>query len=389
MSDKNVPVAARDPVRAGVPVAARDAASARDPGDRAGDVEGRPPAGFDRIERSLDLRRAIEQLPKPTHLAILTQDNPDPDAIGSALGLQRICNHLRPDLSARIYHGGHISHPQNRTMVELLGINLLEVAAFEELEGPRFVMLVDAANTGAKNIQCTDAVPDAVFDHHHDRPPAGTKFVDIRPVGATCTIIAEHLVHLGTPIGPKLATALYFGLHNDTGEFSTGMTDTDWAAMRYLQPKIDGHIFREIRNYPIPTYLFDLERLAIEHKRQKGTLLVCGLGYLEGGRRDGIPHVADRLLRLADVRTVIVHAIVEDRIHASLRTRDDKVDANGLIQSLFGASNAGAKNGSGGAQVRLGWLTPASDLDDGTRTLFARYVNEVVARRAFAAIGGG
>lgn len=354
------------------------------------------PADFAAPDRSARLREVIAGLGKDVQVAILTQDNPDPDAIGAALGLQRICNHLRPDLTTRIYHGGHISHPQNLTMVSQLGISLLDIDDFEQLgaglagaDPTRFVMLVDAANTGSKNIQSTAVPPDAVFDHHKDTPPESTAFVDIRAVGSTCTIIAEHLGHLGVPIGPKLATALFFGLHNDTRQFSCQMSNADWAAMRYLQPKIDPNIFDEIQNYTLPNYLFELEQLAREHKRHKGSLLVSGLGVLPATKRDGIPFVADKLLRSEGVDTVVIHAIVGDRIHASLRSNDERVDANEYIQCIFPARYAGAKDGSGGAQVPIGWLAPGEDLDEGTRNLFIRYVNEFITRRAFSCFPNG
>jgi nanoRNase/pAp phosphatase (c-di-AMP/oligoRNAs hydrolase) len=349
-------------------------------------------------ESSMRLKELLLSLPSDQRIAIITQDDPDPDAIGSALGLQRICGHIRPDLTAKIFHGGCISHPQNLTMVQRLVINLEEIGVFEEWRkehernqrnprnsavGPApFVMLVDATFTGGNNIPSTDALPDAVFDHHKDRPAPDTRFVDVREVGSTSTIITEHIVHLGVPIGPKLATALFFGLHNDTKGFAMAMSPVDWAAMRFLQPKIDPELFREIHEYPLPNYLWELEQLAQESKRHKGSMLVAGLGLLAAARRDGLAHVADRLVRLDDVDTVLVHAIVDDMIQASFRTTNAAVNANELMKKIFGERTAGGKEGAGGAKVPIGFLAP-KDIDEGTRVLFTRYVNELIARRAF------
>ena len=80
--------------------------------------------GFNNRSKSLTFKKVIEDLPEGQAIAILTQDNPDPDAIGAALGVQRLCTVLRQDLKATIYYGGHISHPQNQTMVKVLGITL-------------------------------------------------------------------------------------------------------------------------------------------------------------------------------------------------------------------------------------------------------------------------
>lgn len=350
-----------------------------------------PPPGFDAREKSEELATLIAGLGPDVRIAILTQDNPDPDAIGSALGLQRLCNHLRPELPSQIVHGGCISHPQNVTMVQLLMITLHEIDTLEALQkkaeedGFRvFVMLVDAASTGGKNIQSTSVPPDAVFDHHKDQPPEGTPFVDIREVGATCSIIAEHLFHLEVPIGPKLATALYFGLHNDTKSFASHMTAVDFGAMQFLNELKDTELFTEIHEYKLPNYIFELEQAGQENKRHKGSLLVAGLGVLPASKRDGIAHVADRMVRLDDVTTVVIHAIIEDRIQASVRSKDNNLDTNEYVQQLFGSRYAGAKQGSGGAQVPIGFLAPGEDQDEGTRNLLTRYVNEFVARRAFS-----
>lgn len=340
--------------------------------------------GFQCRGKSLAFKQLLESLPEGRQVAILTQDNPDPDAIGSALGVQRICSSLRQDLKPTIYYGGYISHPQNQTMVNVLGINLREVAELDEAKEERFVILVDAANTGQKNIQSTSIPFQAVFDHHEDRPDGEVDFVDIRKVGATCSIITEHLYHLGVNVGPNLATALVFGVHNDTQHLTSVTTSPlDFAALQFLQPKVDGAVIKEIENYPLPTYIFELEQRATEAKRVQGSVLVAGLGFLEGSKRDGIPYVADRFLRLEDIETVVIHAIVENRIVASFRTINDKLDANDFVQKVFEAKHAGAKSGSGGAQVPLGWLTPGDDLDEGTRNLFRRYVNEFVARKVF------
>ena len=167
---------------------------------------------------------------------------------------------------------------------------------------------------------------------------------------------------------------------------SSNTTPLDFSSFQFLQPKVDKAILHEIENYPLPTYIFDLEQAATEAKRVKGSMLVAGLGFLPGSKRDGIPYVADRFLRLEEIDTVVIHAIVADRIVASLRTSSDKVDANEFVQKVFGAKFAGAKTGVGGAQVPLGWLTPGDDLDEGTRNLLKRYVNELIARKVFGLI---
>ena len=70
---------------------------------------------------------AVNGLSKGGKVAIFTQDNPDPDAIGSAHGLAWLIKKLNSSVSTTIFYGGEISHPQNRTLVNLLNISMKKV----------------------------------------------------------------------------------------------------------------------------------------------------------------------------------------------------------------------------------------------------------------------
>jgi nanoRNase/pAp phosphatase (c-di-AMP/oligoRNAs hydrolase) len=48
-------------------------------------------------------------------------DAPDPDAIGSALGLAWIIKKLT-GVKCEIFHGGPISHPENKSLVNVLSL---------------------------------------------------------------------------------------------------------------------------------------------------------------------------------------------------------------------------------------------------------------------------
>ncbi|MFO7833108.1 MAG: NAD-binding protein, partial [Halohasta sp.] len=65
-------------------------------------------------------------------LAILTQDNPDPDSIASATALQAIAAEFSVD--ADILYDGEIGHQENRAFVNLLGIELLAREDAPDLE---------------------------------------------------------------------------------------------------------------------------------------------------------------------------------------------------------------------------------------------------------------
>lgn len=332
--------------------------------------------------RSEDLERFLTGLDPVRPVAILTQDNPDPDAIAGALGLRAILIHFSPDRVVEVYYGGAISHPQNRTMVNVLDVNLQEMRLLD-LERDYYIFLVDATNTGEKNVQSIDVEPDAIFDHHRDSPKNSPSFMDIRPVGAVSSLITEHLENLGIPVDANLATALLLGITTDTQDLTKNLTDFDIRAWRFLQPLIDRQLLNEIKNFPIPSYLFDLEQDALQHKKMEGSMLVAGLGYLSPGRRDGIPHVADHLNRMEGVSTVLVFAIIDRTLHASVRSTNPSFDTKQFIQKLFGEKHSGAKTGAGGSQVPIGPICPDSDTDEEAREAYWEFVREWVTSKAF------
>jgi len=49
---------------------------------------------------------------------VIMHNVPDPDAMGSAIGVQFLLRKLGKD--SQIYYGGEISHPQNKTLVNVL-----------------------------------------------------------------------------------------------------------------------------------------------------------------------------------------------------------------------------------------------------------------------------
>jgi len=59
-------------------------------------------------------------------IAIVTQDNPDPDAIASALTFKRIVEKMGKN--ADIIYGGEIGYDGNKALVNLLGVEAVPIA---------------------------------------------------------------------------------------------------------------------------------------------------------------------------------------------------------------------------------------------------------------------
>lgn len=307
----------------------------------------------------------VEALQRGEKIAIFLQDNPDPDAIGSAVGLTWLIKKVNSLVSTNIYYGGEVSHPQNRTLINLLNIQMKRVDEKKDYAEYAVKVFVDVASAGKKNLQSTNVVPDIIIDHHEDNPEGDYILKDIRVIGATATIICDYIRSAGFDLNQEIeedanvATALLFAIENDTGNLvSENTRQLDADCFLYLLNRVDINILTNVRDYPIPRYFFELEGIANKNKQVVGSVLVTGLEYLKRERRDALPYIADKFLRMEGIETVVVFGIIEDYLVSSLRTTNKSISLNNICHTIFGEPYSGAKTRSGGARVPLGIISP-------------------------------
>lgn len=297
-------------------------------------------------------------------VAILMQPSPDPDAMGAALGVQWLME-ARYGLSSDLFASGEVSHPQNQTAINVLDLRVKDKDSYD----PQSYETVVVVDTVPQNTGFTDVIDTfhVIIDHHHfdvDAP-----FVDIRPVGAACSIVWEYLkdfeLDFETEKGKQVATALLFGIRNDTGGLlSENCTELDMAAHAHLMKHIDRKKLHEIMNYSFPSYLYDLRAQAVESKVIQDSVLISGVGILTAKKRDALPVIADEFLRMEGIKTVVIFAIVGDAVEASVRSMNSSINVHEFCQSVFGKDHAGGKPGSGGASVPMGFLYNPTDKED-------------------------
>lgn len=320
--------------------------------------------------------------------AITMQYTPDPDSLASAFGLQWLLE-TQYGLNVEILAAGDVSHPQNQTMKNMLDIRLSDTPKHDP-EDYALVIVVDSVpqNTGFQKV-----FPEfhAVFDHHHfdlDLP-----FTDIRSCGSCSSMVWEYLrdfnLDWNTEKGLQVATALIFGVRNDTSELlSENTSKLDIEAHADLILKMDRKKLSEIINFSFPSYLYDLRSKAVDTKVVKDSMLISSLGILTQKKRDALPIIADEFIRMEGVETVVVHAIVGDHIVASVRSRNSAINVHDFCQRIFGKDYAGGKPGSGGAKTPLGFLYSDSD-DDNLKNEICNIASKILTQRILSYLSGG
>lgn len=296
---------------------------------------------------------------------ICSHDNPDPDAIASAMGMRHILEFLDVQDIDLVYCG-EISHPQNRAMVNVLNIPLRKWRSTDEQNDAVYIF-VDCVGQSQKNMSI-HVDPTIVIDHHKIVPAKGVLSIHDE-VGACATLVADLMFSIParesdgvalTCFDPDLdgikeiATALAVGIKTDTLDFRSETTsDEDFQAYKNLTKFMSDDKFTKIINYELPPYMFDFEEIAWRNKRVEPPTFITGLRYVDPKQADCIPYLADKYMRLPGVQTVVVYGIVGNSVRGSIRTTATQIDCGALCDEIFGEGNGGAKQGSGGALVQF------------------------------------
>lgn len=282
------------------------------------------------------------------HVNIVVHSSPDPDATGSAMGMQAILRHYGFD--STIYYDGEISHPQNKTIMNVLNISMAR--AKEPIDGINICVDCTPHNSVAKSAEL-------VIDHHKNQN-GRVKYSIINPsYGACATIIWEIIKDLELDFGEEeagLYTALLLGIRTDTNDLiSENMIKNDFVAYQELLDKADKESIQKVMNYPFPRYLY--EKRLVLHEEGNSTesngVFIGGIGMIPATQRDAIAILAEEYARMESVQTAVIFAITDKRfLEVSVRSSNVSLDVNQMCSDLFGDFGGGTSF-KGGAKIPL------------------------------------
>ena len=337
------------------------------------------------------LKEAIQSDLDKNNIAIFMHDCPDPDSIASALGLERLLKEWNEDILCQHFHGGEISHSQNKTLINVLNIPLTNVNEVEDIDNKfdHFICVDVMPERCLKDVEFLMAID------HHKVDTKKAKIVDIREIGATSTIIFEYLQKEGICFkegddkDQTIATALLVGIKTDTSDLvSENVTAEDFEAYKNLIGYVDRAKLSSITDYPLPSYLFKLrsELEKEENIRIDNGVFVGGIGTIAKSKRDVLPILAGERARLNEISTSFVFGIVDDNIEVSVRSVGLEVDVNSLCQKIFGKEYSGGKSGEGAAKIPLYFLSLDANTPDEIKEKQWEFVKAYVIDRIFHVI---
>jgi nanoRNase/pAp phosphatase (c-di-AMP/oligoRNAs hydrolase) len=269
-------------------------------------------AHLSNLRRVVEIRNLFEPRER---IGILLQPDPDPDGIACGYALRILLGRKRP--TAPLISFGEVRRPENRAMVEALGIDVRTVTP-EELEEFDGLALVDVQpSVFGENAPARVRSVDAVIDHHPERSGYDSVIRDIRPTyGATSTILTEYLRAAGLDVNQRMGTALLYGIKSDTQLLGRETSREDMAAFSYLHSCHSPALLRRIERPALPT-----DSLRALGRALSRTSVEDGIHLLVLGRvgEDVIPQVADLGLQAEDAEWSIAAGIVGSDLIFSVR----------------------------------------------------------------------
>jgi nanoRNase/pAp phosphatase (c-di-AMP/oligoRNAs hydrolase) len=273
---------------------------------------------------------------------IMVHDNPDPDALASAIGFKYLLQNMWK-ISSVISYGGIIGRAENRAMIKLLNIDIVQFQKID-LKDFNLIALIDTQPGSGNNSLPPACIPDIIIDHHIPvyEKSKHAAFSDIRTgYGSTSTMVTEYLNSAGI-LGEnkKIATALLYGIKSDTRDLGRETGANDMAAYLQLYPLALFKVLSRIEHPKLSRSYFRVISRAINRAAIYKDVIIADLGKVESA--DNLAEMADFLIRVDDVKWALCMGEFDGSLYFSMRTTIRKANAGLLAKKMT------KKSGSGG-----------------------------------------
>src|SRR6266851_3308925 len=277
---------------------------------------------------------------------------PDPDSLGSMLGLAHLVETClgKP---TRLTRDGLISRAENRAMVDCLAIELVPIEDIVWADDEAVVMVDSQPKTGRHS---HDPLMNlyAVIDHH-DTPGdlEGIAYADVRDgLGATCSIVTRYLMEQDIPLPPRLATGLLYGIETELSGYPREASSLDDSALLYLYPLADKDLLARIRNARLPQAYFECILQALQSSFIYDRLIISWVSELY--QPELAAEIVDFLIRFDQVDWAVCAGVYQDQMVLSVRTSLPGSRAGEVLRQVVGKlGRAGGHDRRAGGSITL------------------------------------
>ncbi|MCR5813142.1 MAG: DHH family phosphoesterase [Desulfovibrio sp.] len=276
-----------------------------------------------------------------------THNYPDPDAIASAFGLQKLLAHF--GLKSEICYVGAAERASVNTAVREFDIDIAPYSEALGMQEDDKIVLVDGQKL---NANMTDLPGDEVacIDHHPIYNVIEYQYSDIRLVGACSSIIADYYDELKLPMPSEVATMLLYGLQVDTGYMTRGVNELDLKVFPLLYRKADHNRLellasRSLEFADLKAFGAAINNIQIYDK--------AGFVHIPFACPDAlIAQVADFVLSLAEVDIAVISSSRQNGLKFSVRSVLPELHSGNLLAETMPPYG----NGGGHASMAGGFI---------------------------------
>lgn len=291
-------------------------------------------------------RRLQETAGPEDSLAILI--HADPDSMASAMALKRFF--WRKVKKIDIVRINKIERADNLAFVRLLNLKQQHIKNFKSSDATKWAIVDSQPH---HNERFGKFHFDIIIDHHPVSADLDAAFVDIREeYGANSTILTEYLKASGIKPSPSLATALFFGIKNDTNSFVRNTVSNDIKAFRYLYEYANLNIIKKIESSEITKKNLAGFKKAIGRLSLVKRTAVIHMGAVDDAATLVI--MADFFMKLAEATGSIVSGTHDQKLIVIFRNAGFRRNAGKLAQEMFGdIGSAGGHKSMARAEIPL------------------------------------
>lgn len=288
-----------------------------------------------------------------SRIYIQPHNMPDPDAIASSFALYRLLKGY--GIKTQIIYMNLIEKVNSKNMVEMFDIEMVVKEKSFISSQNDYVILVDSqvGNSNLTNIK-SDKV--AVIDHHKEIAGHKYLFKDIREeMGACSTIIASYYKEAEIIPETDIATALLYGIMNDTNNLTRTCHPLDLESFYWLYNLADLSKMRKLRMNEIGREDLHAYAKALQTFEVYGNI---GFVHIENCNDSLLGTISDMVYTIEGTSIVISYAKRSDGIKFSVRSGENEIHADELVKYILNDKGVG-----GGHKEMAGGFIPEEEMD--------------------------
>jgi len=306
-------------------------------------------------------------------IVVFSHVNPDPDALGSTLGLARALKNIGKVVDVVNFSGvpaGLLEFPDAKLVSSEL-----------PKQAPDLIMVLDCGDikrVGDSFVSFVANFPKVInIDHHSSNTEFGKiNWVDTTS-SSTCEMVYALVKELGVSFDPTLSNQLLMGIYGDTGSFR--FPSTSPKVLRIAAELIEAggrpevaadFLYHNVRKVALKIKAELLSRMEFFFDGQVGQL--CALkSDLEkfGAEIDDLEGIIDEVRAVAGVKVAVFIREDQDIWRVSLRSRNANYDVSSIAMAFGG----GGHKPAAAFRSRL----PLAEMQSKLHQLIAELLNRV------------